>query len=189
MSNLTDWALIKKANSGNRSAFDELVARYEKKVYNLSCKMLGAEEDAKDALQETFLSAFKALDSFKGKSSFSTWLYRIATNVCLMKIRKKSFGLVSLDKLLDIEPVDGSNSLSTTIDRDELKKVLDSAIKSLPEMYRTVFILRDINGLSISETASVLKLSVPTVKSRLHRARSYLRDKVSKYMRGEVVRV
>lgn len=185
MTNLSDNTLVKQAKVGNFNAFDELVTRYETKVYNLAYKMLGSEADAKDVLQETFISAFKALDNFKEKSSFSTWIYKIATNAALMKFRRNSSQIISLnDQPSTIETIDWSENLSDVLDREELKKVLDNAIKSLPEMYRAVFVLRDVEGLSNSEAAQVLGISLATVKSRLHRARLYLREKLSKYFRG-----
>lgn len=152
--------------------------------------MLGSQEDAKDILQETFISAFKALDNFKERSSFSTWIYKIATNACLMKLRAKRPSVTSLNEQPNaIETIDWSESLSDTLDREELRKVLDDTIKSLPEMYRAVFVLRDVDGLSGSETAKVLGITIGAVKSRLHRARLYLREKLSKYLRGETVKI
>lgn len=190
LANLSDKALVKRAKNGEFNAFDELVTRYETKVYNLAYKMLGSEEDAKDILQETFILAFKGLDNFKEKSSFFTWIYRIATNACLMKLRAKEPEAISLNEHFNaIETIDWSESLSDTLDRDETRKVLDNAIKSLPEMYRAVFVLRDVEGLSSVETAKVLGITVGAVKSRLHRARLYLREKLSEYFRGEAVKI
>lgn len=190
MKTLSDKTLVKRAKDGDFNAFDELITRYETKVYNLAYKMLGSQEDAKDVLQETFISAFKALDNFKEKSSFSTWIYRIATNASLMKLRAKDSQVVSLNNQpTTIETIDWSESLSDTLDRAELKKVLDDAISSLPELYRVVFVLRDIEGLSNYETAKVLGISIGAVKSRLHRARLYLREKMAKYFRGEAIKI
>ncbi|MBI4722282.1 MAG: sigma-70 family RNA polymerase sigma factor [Candidatus Stahlbacteria bacterium] len=186
MALLSDKVLVKRAKSGDFHSFDELVSRYETKVYNLAYRMLGSQDDAKDILQETFISAFKALNNFREKASFSTWIYRIATNACLMKFRTKEPRVISIDKEpLVAETIDWSESLSDTLDREELKKVLDKAISSLPKTHRVVFVLRDIEGLSSSEASKVLNISIAAVKSRLHRARLYLREKLSKYLRGE----
>jgi len=182
----SDKVLVKRAKSGNFHSFDELVSRYETKVYNLAYRMLGSQDDAKDILQETFISAFKALNNFREKSSFSTWIYRIATNACLMKLRTKEPRVISIDTKPSVaETIDWSENLQGTLDREELKKILDKAISSLPKTHRVVFVLRDIEGLSSSEASKVLNISIAAVKSRLHRARLYLREKISKYLRGE----
>jgi RNA polymerase sigma-70 factor (ECF subfamily) len=181
---VSDMTLVKRAKNRDFSAFEELVTRYETKVYNLAYKMLGSQEDAEDVLQDTFISAFKSLGGFKEKASFSTWIYRIATNACLMKLRTPKSRTVSLDdqsSVLTKGIIDWSENTAILLDRKELREVMDQAIKSLPEMYRAVFVLRDVEGLSNSEAAKVLTISVAAVKSRLHRARLYLREKLSDY--------
>lgn len=188
-----DEILVKKSQEGDYLSFEELVKRYEKKIYNLAYRIMGNKEDASDVLQETFLQAFKKLSGFKGKAKFSTWLYRIAVNICLMRKRKrKKMKTVSLDipiltkkedeikrELRD----DWSESPLATLENEEVKKTLSEAIGLLPEEYRTVFLLRGLNGLSNQEVAKALKISLPAVKSRLHRARLFLRDKLSQYFR------
>jgi RNA polymerase sigma-70 factor (ECF subfamily) len=188
---VSDEILVKKSQKGDYPSFEELVKRYEKKIYNLAYRIMGNKEDASDVLQETFLQAFKKLAGFKGKAKFSTWLYRIAVNICLMKKRKgKRMETVSLDipiltkkedeikrELRD----DWSESPLATLENKEVKKTLSEAIDLLPEEYRTVFLLRGLNGLSNEEVAEVLKISLPAVKSRLHRARLFLRDRLSQY--------
>ena len=184
MTKLSDRVLVKKAKNHDFEAFEELVTRYETRVYNLAYKMLGSQEDAEDILQDTFLSAFKSIAGFKEKSSFSTWIYRIATNACLMKLRTKQSRTVSLDNKSSIITkgiVDWSGNAEISLDRKELREVINQAVKLLPEMYRAVFVLRDVENLSNSEAAKVLNLSVAAVKSRLHRARLYLREKLSDY--------
>ncbi|MFB0562679.1 MAG: RNA polymerase sigma factor [Candidatus Lokiarchaeia archaeon] len=191
---VSDEILVKTSQKGDYPSFEEIVKRYEKKIYNLAYRIMGNKEDASDVLQETFLQAFKKLASFKGKAKFSTWLYRIAVNICLMKKRKrKKMETVSLDipiltkkedeikrELRD----DWSESPLATLENEEVKKNLSKAIDSLPEEYKTVFLLRGLNGLSNEEVANVLKISLPAVKSRLHRARLFLRDKLSQYFQG-----
>ncbi len=183
----SDMTLVKRAKNRDFSAFEELVTRYEIKVYNLAYKMLGSQEDAEDVLQDIFLSAFKSIDEFKEISSFSTWIYRIATNACLMKLRSKKSQTISLDdkpNSLTAEITDWSQNSATLLDRKELREIMEKAIKSLPKMNRAVFILRDVEGLSNSEASKVLNISIAAVKSRLHRARLYLREKLSNYFSG-----
>lgn len=189
-----DEILVKKSQKGDYLSFEELVKRYEKKIYSLAYRIMGNKEDASDVLQETFLQAFKKLAGFKGKAKFSTWLYRIAVNICLMRKRKrKKMKTVSLDipiltkKEDEIKRElgdDWSESPLATLENEEVKKTLSQAIGLLPEEYRTVFLLRGLNGLSNQEVAKVLKISLPAVKSRLHRARLFLRDKLSQYFQG-----
>ena len=188
---VSDEILVKKSQKGDYPSFEELVKRYEKKIYNLAYRIMGNREDASDVLQETFLQAFKKLAGFKGKAKFSTWLYRIAVNICLMRKRKrKKMEIVSLDVPILTKKEDEikrelrddwSESPLATLENEEVKKNLSKAIDSLPEEYRTVFLLRGLNGLSNEEVANVLKISLPAVKSRLHRARLFLRDKLSQY--------
>jgi len=191
---VSDEILVKKSQKGDYLSFEELVKRYEKKIYSLAYRIMGNKEDASDVLQETFLQAFKKLSGFKGKAKFSTWLYRIAVNICLMRKRKqKKMETVSLDVPILTKKEDEikrelgddwSESPLATLENKEVKKTLSEAIGLLPEEYRTVFLLRGLNGLSNEEVAKVLKISLPAVKSRLHRARLFLRDKLSQYFQG-----
>ena len=190
---VSDEILVKKSREGDYSSFEELVKRHEKKIYNLCYRLTGSREDANDALQETFLQAFRKLSSFKGKSKFSTWLYRIAVNVCLMRKRKeKKMKTVSLDvpiltrKADEIKrelPDDWSKNPLATLENEEIRGILSNAIDSLPEEYRTVLVLRGVNGFSNEEVAKMLEISLPAVKSRLHRARLFLRDTLSQYFK------
>ena len=182
--------LIRKIQQGDSRAFGEIVARYEKKVYNLGLKFLHNREDAEDILQETFLSVFKSIKNFKGKSSLSTWIYKIAVNNALMRIRKREnrefvdlddytidFGKDYSDVAPDI-PVEPLNELL----QKEFKDKLDTYIDSMPENYKSVFLLRDMENLSTKEVSEILGISQPAVKSNLHRARIFLRDKLSDYI-------
>jgi len=188
---VSDEILVKKSQKRDYPSFEKLVKRYEKKIYNLAYRIMGNREDASDVLQETFLQAFKKLAGFKGKAKFSTWLYRIAVNICLMRKRKrKKMEIVSLDVPILTKKEDEikrelrddwSESPLATLENKEVKKTLSEAIDLLPEEYRTVFLLRGLNGLSNEEVANVLKISLPAVKSRLHRARLLLRDRLSQY--------
>jgi RNA polymerase sigma-70 factor (ECF subfamily) len=183
-----DEPLVRMAQAGDTLAFDELVKRYRDKVYRLSFKILRHEDDAAEALQDAFLSAFRGLKNFKVESTFSTWLYRIATNASLMKYRKRRDHHVSLEQSqsanVDAEPLqvpDWSQQPVRDLLDSETRSVLQEGVDRLPEELRTVFILRDVEGLSNAEVADVMELSVAAVKSRLHRARLQLRDRLNRY--------
>lgn len=184
-------ALVQLARDGDASAFSELVKRYQNKIYRLARHITQHSEDAEDVLQETFLKAFTHLKNFEGNSKFYTWLVRIAVNESLMKLRKRRpERFVSLD-----EPVDtGDDQVVREIavwdetpeekySQEELRKILEGAIEDLAPIYRTVFLLRDVEELSTEETAQALDLSVPAVKSRLLRARLQLREKLTRFFR------
>jgi RNA polymerase sigma-70 factor (ECF subfamily) len=184
----SDEALVAMSKEGDQPAFAELVNRYESKIYSLAHKMMGNREDAADVLQEAFLDAYKSLSHFKEKAKFSTWLYRIATNVCLMKLRKRKEALISLDEPLLTEEgeylreiPDWSTNPEAVVLNKELKQMMDEAIKALPPVYKSAFVLRNLEGLSNAETSKVLGESLATVKSRLHRARIFLRERLSQY--------
>ncbi len=186
---VSDEEMVKRVQQGNSEAFEELVRRYERKVYNITYRILGNEEDATEALQDTFLRAYRFLPKFGFKSSFYTWLYRIATNVSLTKLRRrKRMEMVSLDAPLpDSEDLrfdvpDTGQTPEEVFAQKRLREKLDQAVRELPEEYRAVVILRDLEGLSNEEVGRILKLSVPAVKSRLHRARLALREKLSGYI-------
>ncbi len=194
----TDEELITQIREGDRTAFEQLVSRYEDRVYNLAYRMLASRQDAEDVLQDTFLNVIRGLDKFRGTSSFSTWLYRIATNAALTKIRKRSRREKSESEFLDdvyavkraaragaVLPDWSANPATRALD-DEARRQMGEAINELPKIYRAVFVLRDVEGLPAAEVAEVLGLSVPAVKSRLHRARLYLRNRLSGYFTEEI---
>jgi RNA polymerase sigma-70 factor (ECF subfamily) len=180
-----DEDLVLLARQADTRAFDELVKRYQNKIYRLARRMTETEEDAEDVLQEAFVKAYKSLKGFKGESRFSTWLYRITVNLALMKLRKKKLETVPLDQPIqtrdgvvkrDIEDA-GLDPLERLI-AAESKQILDRAVAGLPAGHRAVFVLRDIEKLSTEDTARVLGISVPAVKSRLHRTRLMLKEKL-----------
>jgi RNA polymerase sigma-70 factor, ECF subfamily len=184
-------AVVAQARLGDPKAFSELLRRYDRKVFRLALHITQNREDAEDVLQEAFLKAYEHLDQFQGQSKFYTWIVRIAVNQALMKLRKrKSDRSVSLDETIDT----GEDNVGREIaawdenpeqqySREELNGILSSAVDGLAPIYRAVFVLRDIDELSTEETAEVLDLSVPAVKSRLLRARLQLRDKLSRYFK------
>lgn len=187
----TDTDLVRLAQDGNTRAFDELVKRYQQKVYQLAYKILRHEEDAAEALQDTFLSAYRGLKNFKSKSTFSTWLYRITTNASLMKYRKRRPNHLSLEQSQNpefegetIELQDWSRQPLQELLDAETYAVMEEGLRRLPEGPRTVFVLRDLEELSNAEVAEILGVTVATVKSRLHRARILLRDWMNRYLAG-----
>ena len=192
---MADEALVRLAQDGDTRAFDELVVRYRDKVYRLSFKILRNEDDAAEALQDAFTSAFRGLKNFKAESTFSTWLYRVATNASLMKYRKRRDDHLSLEQSQnpqrDAEPLaipDWSQQPLEELLDSETREVMEEGLRRLPEELRTVFILRDEDGHSNAEVAEMLDLSVPAVKSRLHRARMALRDRLDRYFRDRMTR-
>lgn len=191
---MTETDVVRKAKKGDKEAFSELVTNYSERIYNLALRILRNREDAEDVLQETFLTVLQKLDTFDGRSNFFTWIYRITTNASLMKLRKKRLVFAELPENPDLGPrhderiiVDWSQDPSFNIQNEEIKKIIDTAINQLSEIYRTVFILRDIEQLSIKETSKILNISEENVKIRLKRARMFLRDKISQYYEGSVV--
>lgn len=187
----SDQTLIEKVRTGNYQAFEALVNRYEGKVYRLCMRMLRNPEDAEDALQEAFLQVYRGLKGFEGRSTFSTWLYRLATNVCLMKIRSRGLEparLLPLEEYLPRHEKGEHPYVQEWPDRPEdvllskeSREKMMEALEKLPEEYRAVFILRDMEGFSNAETGETLGISVAAVKSRLHRARLTLRGMLSGY--------
>jgi RNA polymerase sigma-70 factor (ECF subfamily) len=172
------------------AAFHDLVEAYSPGIYNLAMKMLGNPDLAEDILQETFVNACRAIDRFEGRSHISTWLYRIAHNAVLMRLRKEKGipELSSIDDELDVDtlptPTPWDDSPERRLLRTELLEVMDGALTTLSEALREVFVLRDIDGLSTAETAEVLNISQTAVKSRLHRARLALRELLAPYLIG-----
>ncbi len=187
---MTENDLVKLAKDGNRNALAELVSRYSDKIYNLALRILRNKEDAEDVLQETFLQVIRKLDTFNERSTFFTWIYRIATNTSLMKLRKKKQIFAELPDKPDLEDqifVDWSQDPSLDVQNEEIKRILDHAIGELSEIYRSVFILRDLEHLSIKETGNILNISEENVKIRLRRARLFLRDKISQQFQERMV--
>ena len=187
LSDASEKVLIAAAKAGDHTAFEELVLRNERKIYNLGLKLLKNKEDAADLLQDTILQAYDSLSQFKEKAAFSTWLYRIATNFAFMRFRKKKLPVIpdtseenpELSFLQNVPDPRESNNPIGHLKNQELKIRLEHAIGELPDLYKTVFILHDIEGYSAGEIAQMLDLSLSAVKSRIHRSRAFLREKVS----------
>ena len=184
----SDALLVQRAKSGDLSAFETLATRYERRVYSLALRMLRQEQDAEDVTQQSFLSALEHLAGFRGDSSFATWLMRIATHAALKIIRKRrGLETVSLEQATE-PPEDGApiphpefiadwrESPEQLAQRHETRQLIDQALGKLDDKHRPVFLLRDVEGLSVQETAEALGLSEANVKVRLLRARLQLRE-------------
>src|SRR5438067_1781199 len=187
-----EMSLVHAAKDGDLVAFEELVRRYDRKVLRIAQHITHNQEDAEDAAQDAFLKAFRGLGQFQEKSRFSTWLFRIAVNESLMKVRqRRGFHMVSIEQdeehdspATPLEIVDWAPNPEQLYGQSELKEILAKALRGLSPMYRAVFLLRDVEGLSINETAEVLNLSVLAVKARLMRARLKLRERLNKHFRA-----
>jgi len=184
-----DEVLVKRAQQGDTAAFDELVRRYTSIVYRVLYKILRHEEDTQDALQDTFVSAYRALPRFRQDARFSTWIYRIATNAALMKARARKNNLVSLDHPTEDPDAQSAWELpdwSATPDEEimtgETRRIMEDAIQALPPEQRAAFVLHDIQDLSSAETAQAMGITVSAVNSRLHRARVFLRDRIGRHL-------
>jgi RNA polymerase sigma-70 factor (ECF subfamily) len=183
-----DLELVHATKNGDVSAFEQLVKRYDRKLFRIAEGVTHNTEDAQDAVQEAFFKAFQNLDKFREESQFSTWLIRITVNESLMKLRKQpSTREVSLDdsstdgNILPIEVTDWAPNPEQLYWAYELRAILLNALTEMPPILRIVFVIRDIEGLSIDQTAEVLNLSQVAVKARLWRARLHLRERLTKY--------
>lgn len=176
--------LLESAQKGELQAFEKLVERYQKKVYNIALRMTGNAEDAYEVSQEAFIRIYSSIRQFRKDSSFSTWLYRITINVCLDELRKqKKNKLVYLDENIEMDDGEIKKQLADKgpapdemAEQDEMKRAIRAAINELSEEHRIVVIMRDIQGFSYDDISKILKCPKGTVKSRINRARKILRD-------------
>lgn len=186
---LTDNELIERFRKGCTVSFEELISRYETKAHNLAMRLTRNAEDAEEVLQDVFVTVYRKIDGFEGKAKFSSWLYRITVNAAFMKLRKRRQDqTVSFEDMLphlQNKAIGALNNFGAQCDalahNNEIKDALEGAIGKLPDEYRTVFVLRDIDGLSNKEVGDILGLSIPAVKSRLHRSRLMLRKRLRKF--------
>jgi RNA polymerase sigma-70 factor (ECF subfamily) len=187
---------LEALRAGDRSEFARLVETYSALIYRLGLRMLDDPQDAEDVLQETFIKAFRHLGGFDGRSSLSTWLYRIATNEALMLLRRRKHPSISIDEPLEtdteleepLQIVDWCCMPETELMSSEARAYMDKAVEQLQPALRAVFLLRDIEGLSTEETSQVLDLSEAAVKTRLSRARMRLRELLSGYYGEHIAR-
>ncbi len=186
-----DAGLVRAINSGDKSLFQDLVKKYEQKLYNFGLKMCGETRDAEDMVQDTFLNAYKYLADFRYEASFKNWLYRIAGSACIKKKRKSKFAPQKEISFEDFIPEDKENApdelpqwASEPLEKvlnAELSENISRSILSLPEKYRIVLVLRDVEGFGTEETAQILNIKSASVKVRLHRARLFLKDRLKGY--------
>lgn len=184
----SDEQLVKRCLQGDSRAFEDLAVKYQNKIYALSYRYMGNEEDAYDMAQEAFIKAYRSLRSFKGDSSFGTWMYRIATNVCLDELRRRKRRIIplSLDEPLatrdgdevEKEIADTSPTADVIYEQKELSQYIQQVLDEMKPDHKTTIILRDIMDLTYEEIAQVSDCSIGTVKSRLSRARDALRKKL-----------
>jgi len=187
-----DTALIEGLKKGEESAVGELIDLYHGRIYNLAMSILRNESDAEEIVQDVFMIVYQKIDSFKGDSAFYSWIYRICVNASLMRLRsRKRTETVSLEPFMPVFTEDGrhagevsnwSREVEKRVMNKEIGEVLRKFIGELSEKYRIVLVLSDVEGLPNEEAANILGLTVPAVKSRLHRARLYLRQRLEKYM-------
>jgi RNA polymerase sigma-70 factor (ECF subfamily) len=190
----TDLELLDGARRGDYAAFEELVRRFRDRVYRLARGMTANDAEAEEVVQDTFLSVFKGLDSYRGDAAVAGWIFRVAANAALMRLRRqRRRPLLSLEDTRPDFSEDGTRHVNPPGDwakqpdekliSRELGERIEAAIAELPEKYRLVMLLRDVEGLSAEEVADTLGITIPTVKSRLHRSRLFVRDALEDYFR------
>ncbi len=184
-----DNVLLDRIRTGDRAACEDCIRLHATGVYRFALRLTRNETEAEDVVQDTFLNAFKGIDSFEGRASLRTWLFRIAYNAAMMRIRKRQPEFVSIEEATD--PAEGiplpaaffdwSSLPQTELEKTEVREEMEKAISKLPSKLREVFIMRELEELSTEETARVLDITQETVKTRLHRARMWLRDRLTSY--------
>lgn len=193
--NDNDTQLVKSIQTGRQELFEELVQRYQRALYNYGVKLCGPSADAEDLVQDTFLNVFKYLKNFRHETKFKNWLYRIATSVCIKKRRRSKFAPereLSLDEFIPKDEAGVEHEVPhwaalplEQLLNEELGHNMKKGILALPEKYRLVLVLRDVEGFSTEESAHILNLTPSNVKVRLHRARLFLRDYLKGYFKDE----
>ncbi len=184
---IDDDQLVRRSQKGDIDAFEQLIAKYQQKIYNIAYRLMANSHDASDLAQEALIKVYKSIGSFRLDASFSTWIYHIVTNVCRDELRKRNrHQVISLD-----EPIAGSDGEITrevpdlancpeyTYEQKESEEYIQSLINSLNPEYRMVLVMRELMGFSYEEIAGELNITLGTVKSRLNRARKYLKDKIN----------
>lgn len=182
----TDLELVEEFKNGDQAAFETLTARYGERVFNLAMRLTKNTQDAEEVWQDVFVTVFRKVEGFEGRSTFSSWLYRITVNAAFMVLRKrKQDRNISIEDVLPqirntvlLKGADNHTGEKLT-SRKELLQALEDAISKLPDDYRPVFILRDVDGLTSREVGKILNISIPAVKSRLHRSRMMLRKRLA----------
>ena len=190
----SDMALVERALNQDLAAFEQLVARYQNRIMGFVARMLNDREEAEDVTQEVFIKAYRSLDSFRGASSFSTWLYRIAQNLCIDRARKRKRSpqqAYSLDEPIDKDEDRGGREIpdlsaepSLGVEREESRRQVRSTVAQMPEKLRSVLVMCDIQGMAYEDIARVLECPIGTVKSRLFHARADLARRLRPYVHG-----
>jgi RNA polymerase sigma-70 factor (ECF subfamily) len=184
----SDNYLIECFKRGSQQAFEELIGRYADKAFSMALRLTRSQEDAEEVLQDVFVTVARKIAEFEGKSSFSSWLYRVTVNASLMKIRKRKQDRSVL--IEDVQPQVQEAvilrsverlSVEQEIGRNQVAAALEDAIQRLPDEYRPVFVMRDVDGLSSTEVSRILNITIPAVKSRLHRSRLMLRRRLARF--------
>ena len=192
-----DIELVDRIRAGDYAAFEELVSKFERKVYALALKLTGNTADAEEISQEVFLTIYQKLDSFRGESALSSWIYRVTANAAFMKLRdrrkrktvsyeEQATSAAADDDMPEVTATfpqsDWSAQADEQLEQGELGEQLKDAIATLPDKFKLIFLLKDVQGLSNEEIGEIVNMSVPAVKSRLHRARLFLREKLQKHI-------
>jgi len=190
----SDSALVERALSQDLAAFEQLVARYQNRIMGFVARMLNDREEAEDVTQEVFIKAYRSLDSFRGASSFSTWLYRIAQNLCIDRARKRKRSpqqAYSLDEPINKDEDSGGREIadfstepSLGVEREELRRQVRHTVAEMPEKLRSVLVMCDIQGMAYEDIAKTLECPIGTVKSRLFHARADLARRLRPYVHG-----
>ncbi|MDO9548518.1 MAG: sigma-70 family RNA polymerase sigma factor [Candidatus Marinimicrobia bacterium] len=190
----TEEELVARAQKGDRQAMSRLVIDYRSRIYHLGLRLTGNEQDAEDMLQEAFLIMVKKIHQFKGNSSFYTWLYRIAVNIGLRKLESKprKYQHVSIDDpdieyISSVETAEWPTFDYSRVSQKHFRKKLNQLIEKLPDIYRTVFILRDLHELSTEDTGKILQITPSNTKIRLMRARNFLKEELEKLVDKEAL--
>lgn len=179
-----EFSLIERSRQGDVDAFEDLIKDYKKVAYNIALRVLRNVEDAEDASQEALIKVFKNIRNFNMQSTFKVWMYRIVVNTCIDFKRKKNLNVVSIDETIDLggngqirrEIADDSNNPDILLEKNFDSKLINDAVNKLEDDYKTIIILRDIQGFSYTEISEILTCNIGTVKSRLNRARKSLKE-------------
>lgn len=184
---IPDSELVARAQKGDLRAFDELIARHQRRVYILAYRIMGNAEDASDIGQDTFVRAWKSLKRFKGNSAFGTWLHRICVNMCLTKKRRKSYSEIPVD-FDDERHRSSSGGTVTCIEKKETALFVHKVLAQMPANYRTLIVLRELEDRPFEEIAEIMGCSVASVRTKLYRARNIMRDKIRPMLYGDDVK-
>ncbi len=195
---LIDLDLVRRCQAGDNAAFEQLVVRYQRKVYTIALGMVRSPDDAMDIAQETFIKVHRYVANFQGSSSFYTWLYRIIVNLCIDHLRRRNrFASTEIDeRTMDKAELDGGGLLlssnlgsnpAKSIGRRELAEQIQYAVDRLPPYHRAVILMREVEGMSYSEMAKAMRVSKGTIMSRLHHARQKMQRALGDYLQGELI--